>query len=196
MLSCRLFVVFAMLIATTKAGAQHGGSAPPNRTPPPEASQFNFLIGQWELDVKPAPASLGQRIHGMPKLVGVWKGWRVLDGWGISDEMRVTDASGNPVGLSHVIRFYDASTKTWKTSSIDANRGVFTAGVGRSTSGEMTTTSRGTDAEGKAYVSRTRYQDITRDTFRFVQERSFDNGKTWKRNLEIEAKRVSAAASR
>jgi hypothetical protein len=189
-------LVLAMLVGTTPADAQHGGSAPPSRTPPAEASQFNFLVGQWDLEVKPAPVSLGQRIHGVPKLVGVWKAWRALDGWGVEDELRIVDGSGNPIGFSHAVRYYDATSKTWKTSSLDVYRGVFTSGTARRASADIVASSRGTDADGKPYVSRSRYHDISRDGFTFTQERSSDNGKTWKETLEISAKRVAAAASR
>ena len=184
-----------MFVGTTAADAQHGGG-PPNRTPPAEASQFNFLVGQWDLEVKPAPVGLGQRIHGVPKLVGVWKAWRGLDGWGIEDELRIVDGSGNPVGFSHAVRYYDATSKTWKTSSLDVYRGVFTSGTARRASADIVTSSRGADANGKPYVSRSRYHDISRDAFTFTQERSADNGKTWKQTLEISAKRVAAAAAR
>ena len=196
MLVRSMFVVLSIFIASPSAGAQHGASPPPSRTAPAQASEFNFLVGQWELVVKPAPSGLAQRVHGVPKLVGVWKAWRALDGWGIEDDLRVTDASGNPVGFSHAVRFYDASSKSWKMSTLDVHRGVFTPGTGQWRDGQMVTASRGTDGDGKQYLSRSRYSGIRRDAFRFVQERSLDNGKTWKENLTIEAKRVAATASR
>ena len=185
-----------MFLSSATAGAQHGGSAPPSRTAPAEAGQFNFLVGQWELVVRPAASGLAQRLHGAPRLVGVWKAWRALDGWGIEDELRITDASGNPAGLTHATRFYDKTAKTWKSSAIDVYRGVFTSSTSQFANGQMTTMSRGTDADGKAYISRSRFSGISRDSFRYLQERSFDNGRTWKENLTMEAKRVSATASR
>ena len=196
-MSGRMLVVLAMFAGSATAGAQHGGAAPvPNRTAPAEARQFNFLVGQWELVVKPAAQGLAQRVHGVPKLVGVWKAWRALDGWGIEDELRVTDASGNPVNLSHATRYYDRTARTWKTSQIDVYRGVFTLSTAQFANGQMTTSSRGTDSDGKAYLSRGRFTGISGNAFRYVQERSTDNGKSWDENLTIDAKRVSAKASR
>ncbi len=189
--------VFALLFLTTMpAGAQHGGSAPA-RSAPAEARQFAFLIGQHELVVKPAASRLAERIHGVPKLVGTWKAWRALDGFGIEDELRVTDQSGNPQTLVHAVRYYDASAKRWTSSTIDVYRGVFSSSTGEWRDNAMTTTTRGTDGDGKPYLARSRYYDITPTSFKVRQDRSTDDGKTWKEGvLTIEAKRVAAAAPR
>ncbi len=186
-----------LLLMSVPAGAQHGGGAPLLRSAPAEARQLAFLIGQFELVVKPAATTLGQRIHGVPKLVGTWKGWRALDGFGIEDELRVTDASGNPILLSHAVRYYDAATRHWVASAIDVYRGVFTTSTAEWRDNALTATSRGVDGDGKGYVSRGRYYDITPTSFRFRQDRSEDEGKTWKEGvLSIEAKRVAAVAPR
>lgn len=191
-----LWIVLAFLMSPAVARSQHGSGAPAVKTPPREASQFNFLVGQWELVVKPAASSLAQRIHGTPKLVGIWKGWRALDGFGIEDELRITDNSGNPMSLSHSVRYYDASGRRWKTSTVDVYRGVFTSAAAEMRGSEMVTSSQGSDADGKPYLSRGRYSGISATAFRFVLERSTDNGKTWKDNLTIDAKRVSSSAAR
>src|SRR5215208_2593528 len=192
----RFFVVIAVLLAPITTRAQHGGGTPAVRTPPREAAQFNFLVGQWELNVKPAATTLAQKIHGMPKLTGSWKAWRALDGWGVEDELRITDKSGNPVSLSHAVRYYDAASRRWKTSGLDVYRGIFTSAVAEMRGTDIVASSSGTDTEGKPYLSRSRYSDISANGFRFVQERSTDKGKSWQENLVIDAKRVSQSATR
>jgi len=195
----RTALLAATLIAlSTPALAQHGGggSGTPALAPPAEASQFDFLVGQWDLVARPAATTLATRIHGVPKLVGSWKAWRAFDGWGIEDELRLTDASGNPRTLSHSLRVADATTRTWKTTSLDAYRTSFSTSVGEWKEGEMRTSASGTDAEGKGFMSRSRYVDIKPASFRFVQERSTDDGKTWTETLRIDAKRISATATR
>ena len=189
-------VIAALIAAPVTSQAQHGGGSPSTRIPPREASQFNFLVGQWELSVKPAPTTLAQKIHGIPKLTGTWKAWRALDGWGVEDELRITDASGNPLSLTHAVRVYDASAKRWKSSSVDPYRSVISTSVAEMRGEEIMTSSRGTDPEGKPYMSRGKYTKISPSTFRFIHERSTDNGKTWDTNLTIDAKRVSSSASR
>lgn len=191
-----LWIVLAFLMSPSVALSQHGGGAPAVKTPPREASQFNFLVGQWELSVTPAASSLAQRIHGTPKLLGIWKAWRALDGFGIEDELRITDNSGNPMSLTHSVRFYDGAARRWKTSTVDVYRGAFISAAAEMRGSEMLTSSQGTDTEGKPYLSRGRYTSISANGFRFVQQRSTDNGKTWKDNLTIDAKRVAATAAR
>ncbi len=187
----------ALVAAPAVAAAQHNGAAPtPTTVAPREASQFDFLVGQWELDVRPVVATLAARIHGAPKFIGTWKAWRALDGWGVEDELRISDASGNPRTLSHAVRFYDATARHWTTSSIDVYRAVVLSSTAEWSQGQMTTSSRGTDADGKAYVARARFSDITPTSFRFVQERSTDDGRTWAETLRILAKRTAPTAAR
>ena len=176
--------------------AQHGSSAPTPPEAPAEAKQFAFLIGQFELTVHPAPSGLGQKIHGVPTFAGIWKGWRALDGFGIEDEMRITDRSGNPMSLVHAVRFYDTVAKRWITSGIDVYRGAFTTSTSLQRSDEMVSTSHGLDGDSKAYVSRSHFYEITPTSFRFRQERSYDDGKTWEEKIAIEAKRMAATAQR
>ena len=194
----RLPSTLALLIAlSTSAQAQHTGGAPSARTAPAEAAQFAFLVGQWDLVVRPNASTLAMKIHGVPKLAGTWKAWRAFDGFGIEDELRITDASGNPRTLSHAMRYYDATAKRWATTTLDVYRGVFTSSTANWRDGKMTVTSRGVDGDGKPYVARTTYSDITPASFRFRQDKSFDDGQTWTEGvLTIDAKRVAASASR
>lgn len=190
-------LLLALLVAAAPAAAQHGHAAPVSYTAPAEASQFQFLVGQWELVAAPYVPGLAARIHGTPKFPGTWKVWRVLDGWGIEDEIRLTDESGNPRALSHCVRIYDAQTRRWKLSSVDAYRASFHISTAEWRDGEMHGNGEGTDAEARAYVSRTRFYAITPTSFRFQQDRSYDDGKTWTEGfLKIEAKRVAATAPR
>ncbi|MFI5312044.1 MAG: hypothetical protein ACHQQ3_12470 [Gemmatimonadales bacterium] len=180
------------------ASAQHGGGGPPLVTKSPtEASQYDFLLGQWDLTVKPQASGLAQRIHGGPKLQGTWKGWRAIDGWGVEDELRIVDASGNPLALTHFVRVYDATAKHWKVAAVEAYRGRITTSSAEWKGTEMVASSEGTDEEGKAFISRTRIFALTPTSFTYRSDRSFDGGKKWEEGiLTIEARRVSASAPR
>lgn len=192
-----LLLSFAVCASALPAAAQHGHGAPPSFTAPAEASQYDFLIGQWELVAAPYVPGLAARIHGSPKLPGIWKAWRSLDGFGIEDETRFTDESGNPRGFTLCVRVYDAKARHWNLASVDAYRATIVTSTGEWKNGEMHQTGGGTDAEGRAYVSRTRFHSITPTSFRFQQDRSYDDGKSWTEGfLKIEAKRVAATAAR
>lgn len=200
----RLAVLTLALSLTAGAlRAQHGGSAAggasarPASVAPKEAAQLAFLIGQWELTVRPKASGLGQRIHGVPKLLGTWKAWRALDGFGIEDELRIIDASGNPTTLSHSVRVFDAAQTKWTQSTLDVYRGRWTTSTGTFANGVLTLRSVGRDAEGKPYVQRARFHDITATSFKYQADRSEDGERTWDEGvLRMEAKRVAASAPR
>jgi hypothetical protein len=80
--------------------------------------------------------------------------------------------------------------------TLDVYRGTFNPSSAEWRNGEMIVMGRGTDRDGKTYMARSTYSKITAGSFRFTQERSTDNGKSWKESLTIDAKRVAATASR
>jgi hypothetical protein len=192
----RTSLLVALLLGIAHgAAAQHGGGAPPSA--PAEARQLSFLVGQFDLVVKPKASGLGQTIHGVPKLIGTWKGWRALDGFGVEDDLSVTDLTGNPKLFAHAVRYFDAEQKRWSMSTIDVYRGVFSTSTGEWKDNAFVAMAHGTDVEGKVYASRARYYDITPTSFRYRADRSYDEGRTWDEGiLSIEAKRVAATAPR
>ena len=188
----------ALLLVPSWAAAQHGGG-PAGAAPaaPAEARQYDFLVGQWDLKVKVPATSLATRIHGMPRLVGTWKAWRAFDGYGIQDELRITDASGNPMNLTHSLRFYDRTIRRWTITALDVYRGKVTPLTSTWAEGRMNQESEGVDQEGKAFLARARFTDISPTAFTFRQDRSYDGGKSWKEDtLVIEATRIAASAPR
>lgn len=195
-------IMFALscTFAATAAAQQHGaggGNARSASTPPAEARQFDFLIGQWELVVTPKATGLAARIHGAPRLLGTWKAWRAFDGFGIEDELRIMDRSGNPSSLTHTLRAFSAADRRWNTTSLDVYRGRVSQSTAAFANGEMVVSGRGTDAEGKPQLIRSRFTAITANGFRLQQDRSSDDGRTWEEAvLKMEAKRVAAAAPR
>ena len=197
-MSCRSLLAFAALALPASAAAQHGAGPGPAPTAPREASQFGFLIGQWELDVRLAgPGGLAERIHGSPRLLGTWKAWRAFDGWGVEDELRLVDRSANPRSLTYTMRAYDPQARRWSLSILDVYRSRITLAEAEWKDGELRQTSRGADGDGKPYLIRARFYEIKPAGFRFQQDRSMDDGKTWKEGtLRIEARRVAATAPR
>jgi hypothetical protein len=190
----KALVLSLALALAGSAHAQHGGSA---AVAPAEAAQFDFLVGQWELEVTPKVSGLAAMIHGAPRLVGSWKAWKAFDGYGLDDELRIVDASGNPVSLSHSQRVFDAKGKRWLVSGLDVYRARFGSSSGQWQGGEMRLEGSGQNAEGKPVLTRTRFFEITPERFRMRQDRSHDNGASWEEGtLTVVAKRMARKAAR
>lgn len=194
MLKSLLFSLFALTMLSLSPPAVSADAL--NTTPDAGAREFDFLIGHWQLSVKPKVSSLAAMIHGAPKLSGSWKAWRAFDGFGIEDELRIRDQAGNPVSLSHNLRYFDGKLKQWRNQSLDVYRGRYLASNGQWREGELETSGQGVDAEGKPYMTRARFFGISADHFQWRQERSVDQGETWEETLHIDATRVGASAPR
>lgn len=190
-----LCVTMPLLVLSAPLRAQHTASPPPAPgASSPEQAQFDFLIGEWTLVVTPKVSGLVAAIHGAPRLVGAWKASRAFDGRGIEDELRIMDRSGNPSALSHSLRVYDASAHHWVSASLDVFRTRANESVGEFRDGAMVVTSRGVDADGKPSLNRSRFFEITPGSFRFQQDRSSDDGRTWTEGVvKMDAKRSATA---
>ena len=171
--------VLALSFAPLAALAQSSG-----------AGDFDFLVGDWSLVVRPKVSGLAAWIHGTPTLVGTWKAWRV-DG-GIDDEQRIVDASGNPRSALRSQRRYDAATARWSIATTDAYHARNGAATARRDGDEVRVDGSYT-SDGATVLTRTRYFAIARDAFRVRQDRSRDGGATWEDGaLEIDATRAAA----
>lgn len=192
----RGFLIVALAVPSAMA-QPHGRAAAGSRVlaPAPEAKQFDFMIGHWELVVSPKVSSLAARIHGARKLAGTWKAWRAFDGFGVEDELRIVDGSGNPTTLSHAMRVFDPATKRWLVTALDVYRSRFSSSTAEWNGTQMVATGTGADADGRPVRTRTRFTDIRPNEFVMVQDRSSDDGANWEAGvLTITAKRIAATA--
>jgi len=189
----RALLTMALLTGFGSSPAE-SASAP---VAPSEVAQFDFLIGQWDIEVTPKVNGLVAMIHGTPHLFGSWKAWRAFDGFGVDDEVRVVDGGGNPVNLSRALRVYDAKAHRWAVETLDVYAARFSAATAQWQGGEMHGTSSGSMPDGKAYLSRTRFYEIAPDHFKMSQDRSYDKGASWDEGaITISARRVAAKAPR
>lgn len=178
------------------AGAQRGDQASLIITPPAEARQYDFLIGEWTLTARPKLSGLVRLVHGDTILTGTWKAHRALNGWGVQDELQLYDPSGNPSVLVAATRFYDARTEHWMTTSLDVFRGRQTVSTGSQVGGGMQSETRSHDADGKPTRTRATISAVDDNHFVFRQDRSYDDGQTWDEAvLVIEARRTPHGGS-
>jgi hypothetical protein len=190
-----LFALAAFVFVPVASVPRAAAAAEPAATGQSETRQFDFLLGQWQLDVHPKVSSLAAMIHGTPKLVGTWKAWRTFDGLGIEDEMRIVDASGNPLTLQRSLRIWAGGEARWKAAAVDAYHGRSSESSGALQDGVMRLDGH-SSGDGKTVLTRTRYFDIGADAFHMQQDRSEDDGKTWDEAvLTIDAKRTAATAA-
>jgi hypothetical protein len=75
---------------------------------PPEGSQFDFLIGTWNLQVQPNIPNVP------PKVSGKWTAQKSADGYMIVDEYRLFDDAGNTAYLGETYRVYNPQSKEWE----------------------------------------------------------------------------------
>jgi hypothetical protein len=170
--------------------AHADAEAPANALP--EMHQFDFMVGRWEVSGEIKVNGLIALIHGAPKLIGSWKAWRAADG-GIEDVLKLTDASGNPSASTHYTRSFSRNENCWKISGRDAYGGNLQPATARWLGGEMLILGSGANQEGKRYQSRTHYNSITATSFRMVQDRSYDEGKTWETGVvTLNARKVGS----
>jgi hypothetical protein len=186
---------FALLVSFPFVTFAQNDAAVESAAAPAEARQFDFLLGEWAIEVHPKVSSLIAMIHGTPRLIGTWKAWRTLDNLGIEDEMRIVDASGNPVSLNRARRTYAKGEARWKVSSVDVTHSRNSESSGRLQGNEMHLDGHSTDPGGNPILTRIRYYDITAEAFRMRQDRSTDNGQSWEEGvLTIDARRTAATA--
>ena len=194
----RYSFMWALALSPIALYAQHdsGAGTSIDTKAPREASQYDFLVGEWALAITPKVSGLVARIHGVPKVHGSWKGSHALDGWGVEDELRIVDESGSPIAYTHFVRIYDAAARHWIITSIDVYHQRATTYVAQLAGKEMLSTADGVDPTGKPYQSRTHITDISATGFHFSQDISHDSGATWEEgHLVMDAKRVAATAS-
>jgi len=169
-----LSLIFVGVVA--QARASDVGIQASNAT---ELHQFDFLLGQWQVVGELKVPGLIALIHGTPKLAGSWKAWHTADGKGIEDELRLTDVSGNLLSSVRFTRIFSHDENRWTITGLDARDGHAQPATARWQDGEMVVIGGGTDREGKRYRSRMHFKAVTSTGFRMVQDRSYDEGKTW-----------------
>ncbi|HET6462365.1 MAG TPA: hypothetical protein VFH33_01070 [Candidatus Krumholzibacteria bacterium] len=130
---------------------------------PPETSQFDFWLGNWD-------AMSGDQPQGVNRISKRW------------DRVVVEEFKGKNLE-GHSVSVYDTNTKLWKQTWVDS-QGAYLDFTGGFADGKMTL-SRSFVKDGKTIHQRMVWYDITPDAFNWNWERSDDAGKTWTVNWNI-----------
>lgn len=136
--------------------------------PPPcssaEAKQFDFWVGEWNLNWK---SKEGKERSGVNKISKIYGSCVIKE--------EFTSSTERFSGMS--VSTYDANAKKWKQTWVD-NTGSYLDFAGESKDGRMVL-SRKTQMDGKEYLQRMQWYDIAANSLTWNWERSDDNGKTW-----------------
>ncbi len=139
--------------------------APLPATPPPEARQFDFWLGEWKV------TSPDGRLQGTSKVELVAKGYGVLEHW----------RGEAPAGNSHrsSLNAWNPHKKRWQQFWVGGGGTVLELDGGLDPSGRMVLEGEQTDGE-RRLLNRISWTPGTDGTVRQIWEQSFDDGKTWR----------------
>ena len=176
--SCSRFVLAGLCLAValfTSPPLRAQSAAPTPPTPPPEARQFDFWVGDWEVF---GPA--GQKI-GTNKVELVAGGYGLLENW--------TDMRG---GSGKSLNTYKRRTRQWQQYWIGSG-GQTVEYKGGMVGDKMVMTADTMDMQGRLILMRGIWTPNADGTVTQVFESSTDQGLTWTVNFNGTYRRAGAA---
>ncbi|MBX9929814.1 MAG: hypothetical protein K2X99_12990 [Gemmatimonadaceae bacterium] len=169
-------VAIGSLVAVSMLAAQN--APPPCKAP--EASQFDFWVGKWELTWPQGQGGPGPN-HGTNEIT------KELDGCVIHEHFAGAGA-GALAGRSYSL--FDAARGQWLQTWVDNQGGYIPlSGSFREGRMELRTPVR-RDRQGRWQLSRMVFRDITPASFVWDWEASSDSGATWQSNWNVTYRRV------
>ena len=147
---------------------------------------YDWLIGGWNLTMFDYKDGNKLKTDGECLFTWILEGRAIQDVWIApkrSERTSMMSKTNNRYGTT--LRFYDASNNLWRIHWFNPVSGainqLFAKKVGENIVQE------GKDGEGN--LIRWSFVDIETNSFRWIGERSFDNGKSWKLEAEFLGKR-------
>jgi hypothetical protein len=142
----------------------------------PRAHELDFWLGDWELaytgqDGKPAQSR--NRIT------------KILDGCVVLEEF--DGGAGTPL-VGRSVSMFDAASGRWKQTWVD-NQGSYLDFTGGLEDGRMVLAREASGPRGR-FHQRMVFEDVQRDSLRWLWQRSDDGGRSWTTNWEIRYRRV------
>jgi hypothetical protein len=163
----RLLLIASLFVLPWSLQSQNNAPQYPCRTSP-EARQFDFWIGEWDVTPFQAPPSSNPRVLGTNRIESLLEQCALLENW--------TDAQG---GTGKSLNWYDTNRRVWRQAWV-ADRGGSTDYTGAFRDGAMRFEAQIVSPAGAPGLMRMTFFPIHRDTVRQLIETSSDSGKTWK----------------
>jgi len=153
-----------------------------------ENLQFDFLIGDWEVDA----TRFGE---GGAVVAGYKGGWyaRYLNSKRmVMDDYKVYAPTGQVISSYVTLRTYSDITRRWEMCGLSALKPAMKAEwSGEWQNGEMLIDAIGHSPEGNVFRNKIRFFDIEPDRFRWESRVSVDDGRNWMRVVSLIATRTS-----
>ena len=202
---CLLVVVFKrspaadLPVQTTIKGAFVQSNNQPPSMPPevarylygpiPASRQFEFLIGDWDVDA----ARLSPDGSVLFRYRATWAAKYLNEGRMVVDDFKALAPDGRPISSYVTLRTYSEVSGRWEMSGLAA---LQPAGAlewhGVWTGTEMLIDATGVDPSGRSIRTKIRFSNITHHGFAWESESSADDGKTWTRTASLVATRAAA----
>ena len=173
-------------------------SSPPSSVPPevarylqapiPASRQFDFLIGDWDVDA----ARLNPDGSVLLRYRAVWTATYLNEGRMVMDDFRALAPDGRPISSYVTLRTYSEVSGRWEMNGLAALQpaaAVEWHGVWTGT--EMLVDATGVNLSGRSIRTKIRFSNISPNGFDWESESSNDGGKTWTRTASLVATRVS-----
>jgi len=154
---------------------------------PPESRQFDFLIGEWDVDVT---RYQGDGSVLMRHRAG-WSAKYLNEGRMIIDDFKPRAPTGQDVASIVTLRTYSVTMRRWEMTFLTALEPAMNAEFhGEYKDGEMLLEASGRNQAGNMIKNRIRFFDIEPDSFNWESRISQDDGKTWNRMVTLTARRA------
>jgi hypothetical protein len=155
---------------------------------PKEASQFDFLLGEWQARTTRFRPN-GSEIGGY---AGTWCARHLHDARMVLDEFTARLDDGSEISYMATLRTFSTATQRWEMTFLIAHQPqLINSFSGAFDAGEMRLEGSGRTLAGEPVLARVRFFDITPTSFQWENRVSLDGGTTWYRDSSISAHRAA-----
>ena len=159
-------MMILLLLVLVQAAAP-GASGSAESCTAAEHRQFDFWIGDWEVQ------SSGGSVLGHNRITAILSGCALQEEW--------TSANGKVRGISH--NAFDPADRRWHQAWVDTSPSRLDL-VGGLVDGRMIMEQRSRDSEGKIVAQRITWTPLPDGRVRQLWETSTDGGGTWKAGFD------------
>ncbi len=165
-------LTLGLIICTFQAFSQISNE--PNPNAPKELSQFNFLVGDWDV--------LGETLTAdgsYSEWSATWKGYFLQSGYIFADEFEVPDGQGGFYFAGTTYRVFNTEKQEWQMCFADALKGTWaTVFHGKFDEKGAKFVYNDSDRKGE-FMGIIKFYDITENSFKWSIDKSHDKGETW-----------------